>query len=949
LKKSFSASHWFKSVEPKTKSSDYQDKVINKAQGKTNKNDILAPFYNRAEQPVKIENQLNKFFVPGWKGESLISKNVKSFIQVLEAFHLDVTQCLQKAEMFSRKQKMAIYEEFISYAEFKTLNCSQLDNHLKFWQEFKNPDSPYKDQINHFFKIFSFRIAVIYLFKIRFILTFGENTDQEIKLKSLLYPNSFLMNAFKLSSSSELKARSLEQNIFNWYRPSKDLEDQLILFKSIYDKISITEFVKTISIKSEEVLDQQTLYSHSLSNKQFGLYLNSLLINFPLWISTLNNKNYCPYKNSNDLEIISCKYSGDFLESIGLSHWLAQENNKDLKWDQILCPDYKNDDFANGLYMKVLNELQFLTFLAEVASIQGHDTKSFLCDVINSHLYNRKSSNDIQKSLIFKEDSLNNSTYDRVILNLIQFPENNPQHYLYQRILSEKTYLKENGFIFVLTPKKIFVPSQKNKVTNLLQELKIEGVFDLTEITGKGEVGHYLYIFSNKNSSLKSTPKNKHTCLSFRFNANLKTFHEFEKMTHMTYEFFKKNLGELPPMAQLYNGQFRMEFYQNAIMDGQLIHSSSKDSTSITHPSFFNQLMKLCRPLDYFFDIQAVHFDSRHSGDDSQYLNLENSSYERAPFVIIVDQRIKNNVRLEIIPSNLLEAKAYEYGHAHCHYFYGFSKWPDLNVYAILDFLESSIGKQIINLTFSNDIRRVKGNLSKILVPSFYTNSKKMPEHISTALNLFKVSADDLLNIHPRDLEKNFSELECLILKIAKEYPAQILNDLTSFKKTVQRSIENLQNNDSHSTVNFNNPLLKSPLLLSKTYPIYPENEEIYIEFSSDAGQNIHSQLTHTKTVNKKIGEDEVFFVELFAGEKALLKLHSDKDMVQFLKFILDHAEGVPISTILQSVSVPRIEDLKSILNSFNSLCRTLTEVAEKITPIQNRLLNSVILAENNI
>ena len=41
------------------------------------------------------------------------------------------------------------------------------------------------------------------------------------------------------------------------------------------------------------------------------------------------------------------KFVGDYLESLALSHWLAQDHNSDIKWEQILCPDFKKNDFLN--------------------------------------------------------------------------------------------------------------------------------------------------------------------------------------------------------------------------------------------------------------------------------------------------------------------------------------------------------------------------------------------------------------------------------------------------------------------------------------------------------------------------------------------------------------------------------------------------------------------------
>jgi hypothetical protein len=105
------------------------------------------------------------------------------------------------------------------------------------------------------------------------------------------------------------------------------------------------------------------------------LFLNSLQINYPTWLETIDprggREKTVPVGGIEDEKIISCKYSGDYLESLSLSHWLAQENNIDFHWEEVLCPDFKGREFASGTFAKICNELQFLKFLANKADYQG--------------------------------------------------------------------------------------------------------------------------------------------------------------------------------------------------------------------------------------------------------------------------------------------------------------------------------------------------------------------------------------------------------------------------------------------------------------------------------------------------------------------------------------------------------------------------------------------------
>lgn len=949
-KKSFSASHWF--AQNKITINESRDHVIKDISQRIDPfSGILAPFMDVGNDDVKLKSELNRFFVPGWKGESLISKNIKTFVKALDDFQADAFNQFMKNEKFSKRLKLAIFEEFLDFAEFKAIACAGIEDYNDFWRELSNKESEFSTELNHFVRIFSFRIVVIYLLKVRFITSLHEETDINFDIKNIYYPNSFLTSIFRPASSTELKARSFEQNIFSWYRPSSNLKNDLLSFKEISLELNITEIIKTISIKSEEILAQKTYYSHAISHKQFGLYLNSLLLNFPIWKNTLNEKTSCSFKLPNhSTEIISCKYTGDYLESLSLSHWLAQDYKKDLKWDQILCPDFKDSDFESGLYLKHINELQFLTFLAEIAKSQGREPINFICDVINSHLRNRKNSSEVQGSLNLEDSALNVSTYDRVIINLNLYPKNNPQHYLFSKINGQKSYLKDDGLIFVISSKKIFIPSQTNKVEQLLKEFKVEGVFNLESVEGKGEIGNYIYVFSKREEEFKNIPEGyKQACLNFRYTGSLNTFHKFEKLTLLTNQFFQKNLGDLPPIYQCGDTDVRLEFYQDAIIGGQLIHSSTKDSSNITHPGFFKQLMGMCQPLSDLFEFESINFENSKGNDNDNTLFELNNGFERecAEYVFIVDQRSKNEVNLEIINTNLLEAKSYEYGHRLCSYFYAHFKWPDIQLQALQNFFLSRVGKQIINLTFNNELRRVKGNLSKLLAPKFYRNYTQLPLHIEEGLVLLEKKPDEILSLYPKQLEQGFSNLELFLPNLVKDYPCEVLSKLSHFKKSVQKSIDMLGDTNKGGSLNFKNPALMTPLLLAKTNPIYPENPEIFVDFNSDTHNLIHNSLDQIKLTSSKIHGDMVYGIELYHKGEKVLTLFSDEDMTYFLDFLLKQTIGVSISQVLKGIAVPELTNLKSIVDSYKSLMRTIIDVESRLLMLHDRLLSSAILQGN--
>ncbi|MCO4754328.1 MAG: hypothetical protein KC478_07585, partial [Bacteriovoracaceae bacterium] len=579
--------------------------------------------------------------------------------------------------------------------------------------------------------------------------------------------------------------------------------------------------------------------------------------------------------------------------------------------------------------------------LAQIALDKGTEPIRFISQVAGGHLRNRKTSTMGQKSLMINDISLNHSTYDRITLNLTEYPKNNSQHFLISKVQEQASFLKEDGFLFVLSSKKLFVPSQKNKVESLLKGFRVEGFFNLEDVKGKGEVGSYIYIFSKQTNASNSAKKQ--SCFTFRFSANLDTFQHYSQLTKLIQDFFISNLGDVPPLYQKSFEHTKFEFFQDAIVDGRLIHSSSKDSSKITHPQFFNNLLKSCLPLDFFFDIQNINLNNNRD-DNPIFEYYDANSGNEAPYVIIVDQRKKEKVSLEIILSSSLEVKSYEYGHSMCFYYGIYPKWPKLSIDAIRDFFDSPIGGQIIDLTFTSELKKVKANLSKLLLPKFFYQHKDLPEHISSGLSILERSSEEILEMRPSQLQDQFSAMERFIGEICKNYPCEVISKVSTFKRSLTRCLDLFGTGDKKMPVNFNNPILKTPLVLSKTYSIYPDNEDVYVEFNNENSLNlIHSPLQKTKRKVKETEGVESVCLELFAKDSSVITIYSDEDMISFLKFILDNLEGVPLSQILQGVAAPRLEDLKSILSSFNSLRHTLEETRSRIPALYGSLINQTI------
>jgi hypothetical protein len=178
---------------------------------------------------------------------------------------------------------------------------------------------------------------------------------------------------------------------------------------------------------------------------------------------------------------------------------------------------------------------------------------------------------------------------------------------------------------------------------------------------------------------------------------------------------------------------------------------------------------------------------------------------------------------------------------------------------------------------------------------------------------------------------------------IAKQYPAQILSLISKFKRTIIKTQELLGMNRKLTVLNFNNPILKSPLLLSRTYSIYPDNKDVYIEFNSENLNAIHNDLEKMKIVKTNKDGVDTCGLELESDGNKVISIFSDEDMIKFIEFLLSNIIGHPISKILQSVQVPKIEDLKSIISSFNSMSTVLVKVNQSVTADFDSHVNNTI------
>jgi hypothetical protein len=843
---------------------------------------------------------------------------VVKFRNLLKIVSDDVRTELLKSREFPKTIKLGIYNEFLSFVEGRGLVLNKMDDLGSFWQMIHSKEGRQEPILQEFLELYCARVAVINFLKLRFIAALVKKAQLEMTDKALLYPTSFLSQVFKKGSKLELKSRAFESNLYSWYKPRAEMKTAMNELLGLSRELTVSEIIKNVSRMT--MGEEENVYSHALSHVGVGLFLNSLQINFPMWLEALEGS-VLPSGNLEQQKIISCKYFGDFLESLSLSHWLAQDNNKDFRWDEMLCPDFKGLEFTSGTFAKVCNELHFLTFLANKAEHENEKTVDYICKIAGGHFRNRKG-NQTKFQLNLEDNPFYSSTYDRVVLNLCLFPKNNPQHYLIHQIADQAKYLKQGGYLFVLSSKKLFVPSLRDRLDTILEEFKTEAIFDLEDVKGKGELGNYIYVFRKKTNLHDS---DKQICSYFRISANLHNFAQFASVTEHLRSFYLANLGEFPPMAQLeFSDSFRVEFYQEAISHGMLIHSASEDSTRITHPAYFRSLLQNCVPLESLFDIRAI---SNESTKDSLSLTLDKDQR----YFVLVDFRAKEP-ELSLHPMDTYRSILGDRGQTQCFYFELTPKLPGLNPNILRNYFLTTVGRQVGHLTFSQGPLRVKSSLRKFFVPKFLTQTESFPEHLSQGFKIFDLTEDELLDSTPENLFKTYNHIDQITRDLFPRFACQILTKFTNLERTLSSLLWRMQEGSQEQKISFNNPLIQASLSKITTKPLYPENEEVYIEFVEGTNpQDLHLPLTESEIIVTHEGDLKLYSLVLKSGQNVVVRLHAEEGLIHFIQFLISHAQNVAISTLLQAIHVPSLLDLQKVLERSGTIKDTFETLHHRV------------------
>ncbi len=873
----------------------------------------------------------SEFFIPGWKGEGLITASAIVIKNSLNNLSIDALALFKKSCSTNKSMKLQTYNEFMHFADYAKLDKSLLGQQNDFWLHMQDETSPLKKHLDDFVKIHCFRAVAIYLFRIKFILDLGKEQNLAMTEDILLNPLSFLGKIFKKDSSTELMCESLQINQFSWYRPSSEYKESLLKLKDAFENITLTELIKLISTPKDDQIYSIRNYSHSLSHLSFGLLVNELLIKLPTWLNpsskskTLNSQKVCLLPKT-----INTRFIGNHVSSFALSHWLAQETNiKISQWNNLICPEFEGLEFIDGQFLKICQELQFLSFLTRVAVEHKYEIIPFICKIMREKYHNNSDeSGGSQVSLFNLGNLVNTETlYHRIVLNLTDLPKNNPHHFLVQQILGQSDKLKKDGMIFVFTNQKLFVPSQSDRVEQLLKDFKVEACFNLEELKGKGEIAHFIYVLTKRAAAPKS---NKHlfemnktikeSCLSFEFKGVLSRFNKFNKLVEELQHFTRhKNPITTPIYINEIEKNISFEFHQDAIIEGKMVSSvSTKENGHLPHPSFFKNLTKSCTSLESFFHIDQItqdDYQAMKKSVASELLGLKIGPEKQYPLLLIINQTDPMNVKIELTTTDSYRAKVEQYGTAFFYYFGLIPKNQVINLNVFREFFTSVLGHQIIQLQLSDGPTKLKAKLKSMLIPSFFAKTQMMEAAVKEKFALLDFDARDLKTHHPAELQAQFEKVKADFHQYAELNPWHLLGLLSHFKLQVQSTLSDFDQSRPN-TFNFDNPFISEALVKLKTFAIYPNNPDVYIDYKIKTHQELQLPLTSLQIKNT----EESSVLQFKFQDKDIVHLHSSSTMNHFIKFILQNATGVKIADLLLNLKVPTIQELEVVTNNVEQI-----------------------------
>jgi hypothetical protein len=178
-----------------------------------------------------------------------------------------------------------------------------------------------------------------------------------------------------------------------------------------------------------------------------------------------------------------------------------------------------------------------------------------------------------------------------------------------------------------------------------------------------------------------------------------------------------------------------------------------------------------------------------------------------------------------------------------------------------------------------------------------------------------------------------------ILLKDLPKYPWYTTGLLSALKQELEKTLDQFGLAGNHQNSNYTNPLVINGLTSCASFGLFPHHPDIYTKMLLP---HLNAPLTQLYIQTDK---DDNQCLQLAHENEVVAELYSEKEMLQFLKFIINEAKGASIGQILQGVQVPRINDLKQSLKSFKNTQNIFKEI---ITEVSSEL-NSIFFGQSKI
>ena len=165
-------------------------------------------------------------------------------------------------------------------------------------------------------------------------------------------------------------------------------------------------------------------------------------------------------------------------------------------------------------------------------------------------------------------------------------------------------------------------------------------------------------------------------------------------------------------------------------------------------------------------------------------------------------------------------------------------------------------------------------------------------------LKPLNIKAEEMKSIHPVELKDSILNSFLLSKTLSNRHPWHVLGLLANFRIQLDNLISQ-QHLSKSAMIDYRNPLILEPLLKLRSYPILPENENLFLKFHVNDMDGLKNPLERVKLIKDQDRHD---LLQLFHGEEVLVEIYSEKNFLQFIEFVMNSALGTSIQSVLQSL-----------------------------------------------